>query len=121
MREGTERLIKTGQQHWRGRRAVSKRNNSIGRGREAVNNRRNKGGCKKTGATVLGSGRLLTTAETGLEGSEMMLAAGTTAFEGPGRLLTTRALLLTTLESVLEGRGTLTTETTVFHGPMRLC
>ena len=35
----------------------------------------------KTGATVLWSGRLLTTAETGLEGPERMLTTGATAFE----------------------------------------
>ena len=41
MREGTERLVKQGQQHWMGQRAVNKRSNSIEGAREAVSNRRN--------------------------------------------------------------------------------
>ena len=46
----------------------------------------------KTGATVLGTGRLLTT--TGLEGPERMLTTGETACEGSERLLTTGAAVL---------------------------
>ena len=41
MRKGTERLVKHGQQHWMGQRAVNKRSNSIGEAKEAVSNRRN--------------------------------------------------------------------------------
>ena len=48
----------------------------------------------KTGATVLGTDRLLTTAETGLDGPERLLTTGETACEGPERLFPTGATVL---------------------------
>ena len=41
MREGTERLLKQGQHHWRGQRAVNKWSNCIGGTGKAVSNRGN--------------------------------------------------------------------------------
>ena len=48
----------------------------------------------KAGATVLGTGRLLTTAETGMKGPEWLLTTRETACEGTERLLTTGATVL---------------------------
>ena len=115
MREGTERLLKQGEHHWRGQRAVNKRSKCIGGAREAVKTRKTarlgQGRLLKTGATVLGLGRLATTAGTGLEGPERLLTTGTTAFEGSGRLLTT-------VTTVLEGSWRLlTTRATALEGP----
>ena len=48
----------------------------------------------KTGATMLGTGRLLPTAETGLDGPERLLTTRKKACEGPKRLLTTGSTVL---------------------------
>ena len=53
----------------------------------------------KTGAAVLGSGRLVTTAETGLEELERLLTTGATVLEGSCRLLTARTTVLDGPES----------------------
>ena len=65
------------------------------------------------GKTMLVAEKLLTTS-TVLEGSERLLTTGAIVLEVPGRRL------FTTRESVLKGRGTLTTGTTVFQGPIKL-
>ena len=84
MGEGTERLLKQGQQHWRGQRAVTKRSKRIGGAREAANNRRKSvwsGQGRLTLATMLGSERL-TTVDTDMDGLERLLTTRGTELKG---------------------------------------
>ena len=89
MREGTERLLKPGQRHCRDQRAVNKRINSIGGVRGAVSNRRNSAvGAREAVKNRSNNSGISRNRARGVRD------AGATVFEGPGRLLATRATVL---------------------------